>query len=457
MEEAEIYQQGVEYVSTLFETGGAYLSWQLFSQLVWLSLAMILAKFLAQYVRKRLRTYVEESPLSSRWLIRPVIVIRRAVFPITVIVSLFVYILLSNALGFTNTFSYIMMKLFIAWLLIGIVTSFIRSRRIFRITTTALWAIAALQILGYWDPFIGALNEFEYTVGDTSISLLGVIKGALSIGVFLWVANLMAKSAERFIRQIDDLTPSVKVLLSKLTKIILFTIAAFMGMNIIGLDLTTLTVFSGAAGLGLGFGLQKVFSNYISGIILLLDRSIKPGDVIAIDDLGTYGWVQSLGSRYVSIITRDGKEHLVPNELLITDKVENWSHSDNNVRIHVPVGISYDSDLDKALELMEEAVNEEPRVIQPPKPNVLIIEFGDSSVDLEARCWIRDPVNGIQTVRSSIYKRIWHKFRDNGIQIPYPQHDYHIKSISPEVLDELKQVMAGAVIKNKKAPSSDDA
>ena len=441
MEQDEIIQQGLGFAQRVLDWANGFLNWEFFLQATWLGLALILALYMAKIGRVQLKRYVEESSLSNRWLIRPVIVIRRAIFPITVILCLGVYAFFAEMIGIRNAFAILMIKLFLAWFLIGVVTSFIRSRKIFRATTTALWIVAAMQILGWWMPAVNFLDQFRYNFGETSISLLGVIKGAIAVGVFLWIARIIGKSAERFIKQLDDLTPSVKVLLSKLVKILLYIFAALMAMRVIGLDLTTLTVFSGAAGLGLGFGLQKVFSNYISGIILLMDRSIKPGDVIAIDQVGTYGWVQSLGSRYVSIITRDGKEHLVPNELLITEKVENWSHSDNNVRIHVPVGVSYESDLEAALTLIEEAVNEEPRVIRPPKPNVLVTAFDDSAITIEARCWIRDPVNGIANVRSSIFRRIWRKFHDNGIAIPYPQQDLHIRSLSVDVLQDIRSIL----------------
>lgn len=434
----QLYQQALTYLQATLHWAPSFVNWESLAQIIWIGLTIFIARFADKKVRQKIATYLEQNPISNRWLLKPIIVARRSAFPLTMIILLFIYMVIADAVAASVTIVNLLEKLAVAWFLIGIVTSFIRSRKLFRFATATLWFVAALQIIGVLDAAILQLDRFRYSVGDTSISLLGVIKGLLAIAFFMYLANTLSRAGERVIRQTDDLTPSVKVLLIKLLKIGLYTIAALMGLNVIGIDLTTLTVFSGAAGLGLGFGLQKVFSNYISGIILLLDRSIKPGDVIGIDETDSYGWVQSLGSRYVSIITRDGKEHLVPNELLITEKVENWSHTDNNVRLKVPVGIAYHSDVKKAMTLIREAVEEEPRVLKTPTPNILMMGFGDSSVDIEARCWIRDPVNGIEPVRSAIYLRIWEKFQEHKIDIPFPQRDLHIKSLSPEALQQLK-------------------
>jgi small-conductance mechanosensitive channel len=252
------------------------------------------------------------------------------------------------------------------------------------------------------------------------------VKGLLAFAAVLWVANVLARLSETQIQRVDQLTPSLRVLISKVLRVMFIVFAIVIGLNTVGIDLTSLAVFSGAVGVGLGFGLQKVVSNFISGIILLLDRSIKPGDVIAIED--TYGWVNKLSARHVSVITRDGKEHLIPNELLITERVENWSYSDRNIRLKIPVGISYDADPREALALMKEAAAECPRILKKPEPRALMIGFGDSSVDLELRCWISDPNNGVANIKSDVLLLIWDKLHEHGIEIPFPQRDVHIKS-----------------------------
>jgi small-conductance mechanosensitive channel len=203
-----------------------------------------------------------------------------------------------------------------------------------------------------------------------------------------------------------------------------------------GIDLTALAVFGGAIGVGLGLGLQKVVSNFISGVILLLDKSIKPGDVIEISN--TYGKINKLAARYTSVISRDGREHLVPNEDIITQPVINWTFSSNRVRRHLPVNVSYKADIEKAMNLMMQAANETPRVIKNPEPRVLIKSFGDNGVDLELRMWIIDSENGVSNIASDVYLQIWHKFNEEGIEFPYPQRDIHIVSM-PEKNNLLKE------------------
>ena len=212
-------------------------------------------------------------------------------------------------------------------------------------------------------------------------------------------------------------------------RLLLYTLAVLAVLNSLGIDLTALAVFSGAVGLGIGFGLQKVFSNLISGFILLLDKSVKPGDIIALGD--TYGAINRLSARYVSVITGDGTEHLIPNEELISQRVENWSFSSENVRIHIPVGVSYNTDPRRAMALCVEAAEDTPRILSEPKPTCLMSGYGESSVDLELLAWISDPVNGILNVKSALYLSIWDKFKAHNIEIPFPQRDLHIRADQP--------------------------
>ena len=207
----------------------------------------------------------------------------------------------------------------------------------------------------------------------------------------------------------------------------LLAIAILLGLNLVGLDPTVFTVFSGAFGLGVGFGLQKIISNFISGIILLSDKSIKPGDVIGVGN--TYGWVNSLGARYVSVITRDGKEHLIPNELLITEKVENWSFTNNDVRLRIPMRIAYDTDVHQAIQLILEVAHHIPRILNHPEPKCLVRAFGDFAIDLELRVWIDDPANGMGSVQSEVLLGVLDKFKEHGINIPYPRYDITNKHV----------------------------
>lgn len=313
-----------------------------------------------------------------------------------------------------------------AWGIIRVTSSLIESLFWSRLIAVTLWIMAALSIFGWLTPAIDLADRAAFTVGTIRISLLLVIKSLIAYIVLFWLVRIFSGILERSFRKAAGLTPSQQVLFNKLANITLYTIAIVIGLNIVGLDLTSLAVFSGALGLGIGFGLQKVVSNLISGIILLMDKSIKPGDVIVVGD--SYGWVNSLGARCVSVITRDGKEHLLPNENLITQTVENWSYSDRKVRLHIPIGVSYGSDIHLVRKLLLEAVKDHPRILKEPAPRCLIMGFGDSSIDHELRAWIYDPQEGVSNVKSDIFYRIWDLFKENHIEIPFPQRDLHIKT-----------------------------
>ena len=201
--------------------------------------------------------------------------------------------------------------------------------------------------------------------------------------------------------------------------------AILITIGSVGIDLTALAVIGGAVGFGIGFGLQKVFSNLISGVILLMDKSIKPGDVITVEN--TYGWVNKLGARYVSIITRDGIEHLIPNETLITQPVSSWTHSDSNTRLRIPIGVHYSTDLELAIRLGIEAAQSQPRVLADPTPRCLVKGFGESAIDLEIRFWIKDADSGVSNIKSAVILEAWRLFQEHGIKIPYPQRDLNLK------------------------------
>jgi len=256
------------------------------------------------------------------------------------------------------------------------------------------------------------------------ISPLTLIKALLWLGGAVWVASLGARLIERRVSSSPVLTPSMQVLIAKLSNIVLIAIATVVALSAVGIDLTALTVLTGAVGLGVGFGLQKAVANFVSGLSMLLDRSIKPGDVITVGE--TFGWVRAMGGRYVSVMTRDGLEYLIPNEDLITKQVVNWSFADNQVRIRAPIGVSYKSDIHKAQQLCVEAASETPRVLVEPKAICHLIGFGENSVDLELRFWINDPRNGIGNVKSDVLLNIWDKFKANCIEFPYPQRDVHL-------------------------------
>ena len=350
---------------------------------------------------------------------------------------LWFYILISSVFEIPYYTVIIIANLLTAWIIISLLSDLIKNKLISHIFSVLIWIIAALHVVGLYDIVVNILNNISFKSGNINITLLIVIKGILTLFIFFWIATKLTHFSEKKIKDVSTLTPSIKVLLTKIFKFVIYTGVILITMSSLGIDLTALAVVGGAVGVGVGFGLQKVVSNFISGIIILLDKSVKPGDVIEIDNV--YGEIKSIGLRYISVLTLDGKEYIIPNEDLITKKVINWSYSNNLVRTNVSIGVSYNSDINKAMELLEKAIQDIDRILNRPKQKVFLNEFADSSVNLEIKFWIKDPENGINNIKSEVNKRIWNLFKDNNIEIPFPQQDIHFKSISTDVKDFFKK------------------
>ncbi len=343
--------------------------------------------------------------------------------------------------NYPNTALVTVTSLLTAWLLIRLASMLINNLALQRVIAWTAWSFAALNIFGWLTPTMNFLDSWSMELGNVRLSPLTAVKVALSLWFALWLATAAASHIERRLEKLQSSNAATRVLFAKLARILLISVAILIALTTVGIDLTALAVFSGALGVGLGFGLQKIFSNLVSGFILLMDRSIKPGDVIAVSN--TFGWINHLGARYASVITRDGIEHLIPNEELITQRVENWSYSDNLVRLKIPIGISYHSDPRKAIELCIEAASMVPRVQLKPEPRCQLIGFGDSSLNLELRIWIVDPPNGRANVISEVLLEVWDRFHENDIEIPFPQRDMHVKSLLGENdLAALKMALA---------------
>ncbi len=290
---------------------------------------------------------------------------------------------------------------------------------------------------------IDTLDAVALSFGDFRISLFDVlIVGAVIAGVLVF-AWFVSKMSRRVVRRMTKLDNAQQLLVEKIATIVVWAVAFFLGVDLLGIDLTAFAVFSGAFGLAIGFGLQKTFGNLIAGIILLMDRSIKPGDVIAVTDMAgneSFGQIRKIGIRAVSVTTRDQREYLIPNENLMINQVENWSYSSKNVRMQVPVGVSYEADMDLAEELMLEAAKSCDRVLSAPPPTIWMKEYGESSVNFVIHCWIQDPEEGVGNVRSVVLKKLWWLFKENNIEIPFPQRDLHIRSSAD--FDRLIEVMS---------------
>jgi small-conductance mechanosensitive channel len=296
----------------------------------------------------------------------------------------------------------------------------------------AAWTLALLAFVAIFSHASGGLDAVEtildrvgIQVGSRRLSLLTAATFGITVLLLFAGVKLVNRVVSQSIAQARGFDATQKLLFQKLAAIAVVVLAFFVGIDLLKVDLTAFAVFSGAFGLAIGFGLQKTIGNLIAGIILLMDRSIKPGDVIVVGD--SFGWVNKIGVRAVSVITRDGKEHLIPNENLMTQEVENWSYTDRNVRVRIPVVVSYTCDLALAQKLMLQAAEESSRVLDNPRTNVWLTAFGEKGVEHEILAWISDPESGVGNVRSDVLNRLWALFKEHGIEVPYPVRDIRVR------------------------------
>jgi small-conductance mechanosensitive channel len=328
--------------------------------------------------------------------------------------------------GWTGRILDVAGSLLTAWFVIRLSTAIVRETGWAKVIAVFAWSLAALHIVGWLVPTLALFDKLAINLGGVRFTLLLVIKAVIVLACLLWAATSASAVIEKRIMAFDGLTPSVQVLLSKTLKITLLVVALLVTLSVLGINLSAFAFFGGAVGVGVGFGLQKVVSNLVSGVILLMDRSIKPGDVIEVGQ--TYGRIQSLSARYVSVVTRDGTEFLIPNEDLITQQVINWTYSNKLIRLKILIGVAYDSDIHQVMRLMIAASQRVPRVLEEPGPVCQLRNFGDSAIEMELRIWIKDPENGIANVSSAARVAIWDSFKQHGIEIPFPQRDLHLKS-----------------------------
>lgn len=315
----------------------------------------------------------------------------------------------------------IIAQLALAWLLIVLVSRLIVNAFLRAVVRYAGWTWVTLSILGLTDETRALLDSMSLSLGDTRLSVWIVLQAVAIIGALFFVARFVSVTSAGRIRKNQDISPSMQVLAVKFLQLLLYGAAFFLGLRMVGVDLTGLAVLSGAIGVGLGFGLQKVVSNLVSGVIILLDKSIKPGDVISLGE--TFGWINTLGARYTSVVTRDGREYLIPNEDLITGQVVNWSHSNDFVRLDIYFGTAYGDDPHAVRRIAIEAAKSVDRVLNFKPPVCHIVGFGDSSVDYILRFWISDPTGGLTNIRGNVYLALWDAFKENDISIPFPQRE----------------------------------
>ncbi|MBB33893.1 MAG: mechanosensitive ion channel protein MscS [Hirschia sp.] len=326
--------------------------------------------------------------------------------------------------GQPATFVRIATSLATAWLIIRTATSFLPAEYRKPVSWLA-WIIAGLNVVGLLGPTLNWLDNNGVPFGGSMITIPLIVRAILFSGLFLYIAQWLSKQLRSRIDTLPRVDSSLRVLIGHAVHVALIFGAVLLALTSLNIPLGGLAVLGGALGVGIGFGMQQIVANFISGVILLTDRSIKPDDVIEVDE--TYGVVRSLGLRYASVITRDGKEHLIPNEQLVTNKVVNWSYSDNKVRIKRRIRVEYETELKLAVGLAIDGAGAIDRVLKDPKPNCLVMEFGDEAVELEVRFWISDPQNGVSNVGSDVMLAIWDRFKEHGIDIPLRQEEILIQ------------------------------
>jgi len=317
-------------------------------------------------------------------------------------------------------------KLAVAWLVIRLVTSVIRNEFIVKLVSISAWLIAALSVIGQLDPALELLDSEQVAIvlGGLRLTPLLLIKAGALLIVALWLTNIASNFAESRITKSTDLTPSIQVLLVKMIRMGLMVIAIAIALSAVGINLSALAVFTGAAGVGIGLGLQKIVANFISGIILLADKSVKPGDLVTIGD--SSGRISAMKTRYISVAAGDGREFLIPNEDLVTQKVVNWTYTDKNTLVKVLFGTNYDADPRLVCKLASDIAANAPRAIKNKPPNCLLTEFAEAGMKFSLTFWIADP-DGMDTVKSDVMLALWDAFKREGIRVPYPVREIRVR------------------------------
>lgn len=393
--------------------------------------SFVFGAIITRFFKKRISTFIDHSEWPIR-VKRALANLHRLMLPTLTLVFMFIGSLIesSELLSIDIALTRGLMKVLAAWIIIRIAVQFIKNTAIRNSFALIIWIMAALSIFGVLDETTSTLDSIGYNIGNFRLSALAVIKSAISIFVLLYVALFLSSVAERRVLKTKSLTRSSQVLIAKIIRITLIVIALLIGVTSAGIDLSVFTVFSGAVGLGVGFGLQKVVSNLFSGFLLLMDKSIEPGDVIEIENSGTFGWVHHMGARYTEIITRDNKSFLIPNEDFVTQRVVNWSHGDKLIRLDVEFGVHYNSDPHKVIAVAVEAATRPTRVVETPKPVCWLIAFGDSSINFSLRFWIKDAEAGVTNVKGDVMLALWDAFKENGIEIPYPHREIFMHNVN---------------------------
>src|ERR1700748_3346503 len=416
----------IDYLRTVARSVGAEIS----SPFFYLQFGIILvAAGIAFAANAALQSRVDKGTLANRWPLP----LRRLAHVLAESFSTVVFAVLVIAARiamYHSTWpsrSYMLVvaaKLAIAWLVIRLITSVISNAFLVKLISLSAWLIAALSIINQLDPAADALDSVSIVLGGLKLTPLLVIKlGLILIGA-LWATHIASNFAESRINQSTDLTPSIQVLLVKMIRMGLMIVAVAVALSAVGINLSALAVFSGAVGVGIGIGLQKIVANFISGIILLADKSVKPGDLVTIGD--SSGRISAMKTRYISVAAGDGREFLIPNEDLVTQKVTNWTYTDKNTLVKVAFGTNYDVDPRLVCKLAAETAAAHPRASKGKTPNCLLTEFTEAGMKYSLTFWIPDP-DGMDNVKSDVMLSLWDAFKREGIRVPYPVREIRVR------------------------------
>ncbi|MDP2070476.1 mechanosensitive ion channel family protein [Methylotenera sp.] len=396
---------------------------------LWQFAIIIAASTLAWAINGALRAYVM-SNAPENWKLG-IGGINRVLFPLSTLIFVYIAQLILAYWQHTSLLQ-LASKLLLAMAVIRLVVYAVRYivapggllKTLENTVSGFIWIVTALHLSGLLPQILNVLEDVKFSIGKNPFNLLLALQAILTILVTIFITLWFSRVVENRLMSAQNVNMNLRVVLAKLLRVFLLFIAILFALSAVGLDITMLSVFGGALGVGLGFGLQRIASNYVSGFIILLDKSMQIGDVVTIDT--HYGVVSDLRTRYLVLRKLDGTEVIIPNETLIINPVINHSSTDHKARVQMPVQVSYASSLELAMELMRDIAFRHPRVLELPLPAVQIQGFGESGIDLVLNLWIPDPEEGSAGLKTEIYLEIWRAFQKNNISIPYPQREVRI-------------------------------
>jgi small-conductance mechanosensitive channel len=390
---------------------------------------MLAAAGIAFAMGSAIRSRIDMTKLAARWptplrMFMQVLVGSAATAVFAVEMTLARVVMVASTWPSRSYLLAVAANLAFAWLIIRLATSVIRNEFVVRLVSLSAWLVAALSILGQLEPTIDALDSVSVVLGGLRLTPLLLIKLGVLLVVALWLSNIASNFIEGRITKSSDLTPSIQVLLIKMIRLALMVFAVAVVMSAVGINLSALAIFSGAAGVGIGFGLQKIVANFISGIILLADKSVKPGDLVTIGD--SSGRISAMKTRYISVAAGDGREFLIPNEDLVTQKVTNWTYTDKNTLVKVNFGTNYDADPRVVCKLAIEIAATAARALKNKPPNCILTEFAEAGMKFSLTFWISDP-DGMDNVKSEVMLSLWDAFKREDIRVPYPVREIRVR------------------------------